>query len=291
VTLGGWEILEVLAKAATYATTFGAAGGVMFLNHQGSLLASEVRCEVRRSVCKLALAALAASAVYIDVTAAAMSGDLHGFIDFDLVSMVAQSGEWRALLARTLGLIAAVAAASTSPKRGALSLVGAVAAATSFAWVGHVHAQRSAWLATASAVHLASVAFWVGALWPLLITLRRSDGKRAAQAVMRFAAGAVAVVGLLVLAGILLLATLVGHWAALWQSDYGRSFLAKLALVAALLSVAALNKWRFTPRLRTNDPRAIRALRLSIRLEMVLAILILTVTAGLTTVSGPPTLE
>ena len=104
---------------------------------------------------------------------------------------------------------------------------------------------------------------------------------------------ALAVVGLLVLAGIAALGTLLGSASELWGSGYGRTACVKLALVACLLAVAAYNKLRLTPRLadagRAPDARAAaRALRRSIAAEMALAGAIFLATAALTTLSGPP---
>jgi putative copper resistance protein D len=65
----------------------------------------------------------------------------------------------------------------------------------------------------------------------------------------------------------------------------------KLALVAGLLSLAAFNKIRLTPRLSAGDTGAARSLERSIYAEMVLAALILLVTATITTLIGPPALE
>jgi len=67
--------------------------------------------------------------------------------------------------------------------------------------------------------------------------------------------------------------------------------LVKLILVACLLGLAAFNKLRLTPRLRRGDARAARSLRTSIRLELLLGISILAVTATFTALTGPPALD
>jgi putative copper export protein len=99
------------------------------------------------------------------------------------------------------------------------------------------------------------------------------------------------VVSLLVLAGTVLLAALLGGASELWRSDYGRIACLKLALVGCLLALAALNKLRLTPRLigaANGRGVAAHALRRSIAAEMVLAAAVFLVTAALTTLSGPP---
>jgi putative copper export protein len=87
-----------------------------------------------------------------------------------------------------------------------------------------------------------------------------------------------------------LLWMLLGDVTALWSSTYGRSVMLKLAFVGCLLCFAAFNKLRLTPRLLAGDSRAVRSLRTSIRFEMILGAVILAVTAGFTTLIGPPAL-
>jgi putative copper resistance protein D len=95
------------------------------------------------------------------------------------------------------------------------------------------------------------------------------------------------VVGLLVIAGAIVLVVLLDGVAQLWTSRYGRLVSIKLGLVVALLSLAAFNKLRLTPRLRTGDSSAILIFRHSIEAEMLLAGSILVITAAFTTITGP----
>jgi putative copper export protein len=78
---------------------------------------------------------------------------------------------------------------------------------------------------------------------------------------------------------------------AFFESAYGRIVAIKLLLVAGLLSLAAVNKLRLTPALLRGDSSALLRLRTSITAELVLAGLIVLVTAVFTTVTGPPALE
>jgi putative copper export protein len=137
-------------------------------------------------------------------------------------------------------------------------------------------------------VHLLAAAFWVGALWPLRLLTDGDGAERVAAAAARFGNAAVAAVCLLVLAGITVLATLLGNVSELWRSGYGRAVCLKLALVACMLALGSVNKLRLTPRLAAGDRSAARALRRSIAAEMVLAAAVFLATAALTTVSGPP---
>lgn len=65
---------------------------------------------------------------------------------------------------------------------------------------------------------------------------------------------------------------LLGRPSDLWTSHYGQAVTIKLGFVAYLLSLAAFNKLRLTPRLQANDARAAFSFRRSIRFEMLLAV-------------------
>jgi putative copper resistance protein D len=264
---------------------------VFFLAYSHALLAVPDRLKIRRLIQILMIVAVLACGARIALTAASMSGDAAGLVDSGLMRMIWQAGEGRATSTRVLGLLLAACAIPLNRRPGVLALAAAGAAATSFAWVGHVHALAAGFPALLVSVHLLSVAFWLGALGPLLLIARQDDPRRAAGPAARFGAAAVVVVGALVLAGIALALMLMGNPSQWPSSNYGRLLAVKLGLVAGLLGVGAFNKLRLTPRLLAGDARAVRSLANSIRAEMALAASILWVTACLTTVTGPPALE
>lgn len=112
--------------------------------------------------------------------------------------------------------------------------------------------------------------------------------KRAAARILaRFGRVAAAGVALLVLAGVVLAALLLGGIEPLIATAYGQFLLAKLVIVTLLLLLAATNKWLLVPAFERGDARAPRQLRRSIALEIALVTAILLVTAALTTVSSP----
>jgi putative copper export protein len=77
----------------------------------------------------------------------------------------------------------------------------------------------------------------------------------------------------------------------LWSSGYGCLACLKIACVACLLALAAWNKLRLVPRIAAGDVLAVRGLRRSIHAEMLVAGLILLITAALTTLAGPPSMS
>jgi putative copper resistance protein D len=290
VPLSVWDAASIAVKTMTYAATLGAAGAVFFLRVCGPLIAGADRPRIRSLVVGLAALAVFAGGAQILVSAGSMGDDAAGMWDGSLIHMVWQAGAGRANAIRAIGLLlAALGVLSGRPPWWAL--LGAAMAATSFAWTGHARALNPDGLPVLLvSVHLLGVAFWLGALAPLLIVSRNADATIIAATAARFGSSAVVVVGALMAAGIALLWMLLGDVTALWSSTYGRSVMLKLAFVGCLLCFAAFNKLRLTPRLLAGDARAVQNLRASIRFEMILGAVILAVTASFTTLIGPPAL-
>jgi putative copper resistance protein D len=285
-----WDAAVVAATAAGYAATLGAAGGVFFLKINHALIAPPVCRTIRRLVGTLSVIAVLAGGMRISALAGSMSGELAGMFDASLARMILQSGEGRTAFMRVAGLLLVTPAVLKGGSRPAApAVIGALIAATSFAWGGHAHAAAPSVPAILLvSVHLLAAAFWIGALAPLLLISSHGDLPQVALTAARFGAAAVFVVGALVAAGLGLLWILLGSLSGLWASTYGRCVSIKLGLVALLLCFAAFNKLRLTPRLLAEDERAAKSLRRSIGFEMLLVGLILVVTATFTTLSGPP---
>jgi putative copper export protein len=287
--LSGWDAAAVCAKAVTYAATLGAAGSIFFLRYSGSLLLEPQRSRIRLLIGISLVASALASCARILLSAASMSGDLAGMFDSDFARMILGAGEGRATGMRIVGL--ALAALVISSKRGfrALALIGAAIASISFAYVGHMRGLLPNFAPTLLlCVHLLCVAFWLGALAPLLIAARDGTDTQVAALASRFGKLALGVVVLLLGAGGSLLWTLIGDAAQFWSSDYGRMMAVKLLVVAALLGLAAVNKLYLTPRLLSGHAKAVIQFRRSLKAEMVIGALILLITATFTTVAGPP---
>jgi putative copper resistance protein D len=154
-----------------------------------------------------------------------------------------------------------------------LALVAAAACLASLAWAGHAAAgvglQRVVELGS-DVVHLMAAGAWLGALPALAWMLaHENDRVRLHRVVRRFSVYGVASAAALVATGALNAWYRVGSVAALTQSEYGRLLLAKLALVAAMVALAACNRYLWTPRLLGRQPRALRSLRRNTLLEIV----------------------
>ena len=73
MNLGIWDGAALLVKAALYAATLGAAGGVFFLAYTRSLLEPADRLAIARPLGLLVAVAIAASAARVLLTAASMA--------------------------------------------------------------------------------------------------------------------------------------------------------------------------------------------------------------------------
>jgi copper transport protein len=135
-------------------------------------------------------------------------------------------------------------------------------------------------------LHAVSVVLWIGALLPLGAALTRG-GPSASVLLRRFSSAIPAIVGVLVVSGLLLAAVQVQTVPALWSTGYGRVLLAKLALVAVMLVLAVLNRYRLTVPAIAGDAHAARRLKRNIGVEIVLATAVIAV-LGLWRFTPPP---
>ena len=287
--ISGWDVAGMFAKAATYAATLVAAGAIFFLAYCNALLRDGQRALIRRLIGILIGGAALFSVCRIALLSGSMSGDFAGMFDGRLARMVLGAGEGRATGARITGLCLALLA--LSPKRAlrGTAILGGIIAATSFAWIGHIHALTPAIAPSLLlCLHLLCVAFWLGALPPLWVITAGGNGPQIAAAAARFGKMALRVVALLLAAGVSLLSMLISSPAQLWTSDYGRLMSVKLLAVVALLGLAAWNKLHLTPRLLGGEKRALVLFRRSLAAEIAVGAFILMITAAFTTLTGPP---
>jgi copper resistance protein D len=169
------------------------------------------------------------------------------------------------------------------------------------AFAGHgaegLGAERNIHLA-ADILHLNAAGLWPGALVPLallLVDLRRFGGDdwavAAAAAAGRFSTLGVLAVGILLVSGTINAAFLLGGMHSLTDTAYGRLLLLKIALFAAMVGLAGINRQRLLPRL-SADPgmdqasRAVEQLVRSALAEIALGVAIILV-VGLLGIMAP----
>ncbi|MBF9029059.1 hypothetical protein HKCCE3408_01510 [Rhodobacterales bacterium HKCCE3408] len=282
-SLDGIQMVSALVKALTYVSVLVAAGSVLVLVAIPEFDEPAQRT-LRRAAVATALIGILFTAARLPVRAAFLWGGADGATDPAMLGIVADSPLGTAAVWRVPALVAICAAAFDRPWARAVACLGVLLVAGTFAMRGHAVGEPRTGLAVLYSVHVLAAGFWIGAFLPLQSMALR-DPVAAAPAAERFAKMALWAVAALIAAGVAILFLLTGDPLAALETPWGRFLTAKIALVAGLLGLAALNKLRLTPLMRrTADGRALAR---SIRWEMAVAGLILLATAALTTVASP----
>ncbi|MGE3622056.1 MAG: copper resistance protein CopC, partial [Acidimicrobiia bacterium] len=284
----GWEVAGVLGRIAAYGGVLLAAGGAAFLvlAHDGGPDRGALAHSVRWAALVGALGIVAS----LPIAAALGTGTGVGAITEDgVLRAVLGEGVGPAVATGLGGLALAVALLDRWPSG---ALVGAFAAATSFAWSGHTRASEPVWRATlADTAHLVAAAAWLGGLvllWQLLRIRRATGAAPAATAgvVARFSTVAAASLAGVAVLGLVLAWTEVRALDALTSTTYGGLLLAKVALVVAVVSIAAYNRFGLVPALRGGRARgALARLRTTLALEGAGLALVVVLTAVLVNVT------
>ncbi|OHV79516.1 copper resistance CopC/CopD family protein [Ensifer sp. LCM 4579] len=188
----------------------------------------------------------------------------------------------RTVVVAVLALISAAAAllSGKGPISRPSSFLGLILAAAALSLSGHAAAAAPQWLMRPAVfVHAAAIAFWVGALAPLGLALKRGD-PAAVAGLRRFSAIVPFAVAALVGAGVTLAIVQVQQPHALFDTAYGRVLLVKLGLLAGLFLLAAINRWSLTAPVLAGDGPATTRLVRTIAAETAIVLLIFTVVAS-----------
>lgn len=160
---------------------------------------------------------------------------------------------------------------------------GVLLCCAGFSVLGHV-ANLNWFAQILIGAHVLLVGMWIGALYPLFLLCRTEMASTIAPLMKRFGDYAWGITLGLIVAGGYLVTRLLSSPSELVTTAYGRFVLLKIVLVLCLLALAALNKFRLVPALHIAGAKPLQR---SIGGEMFLALVILVVTAVLSTVTGP----
>jgi len=182
-----------------------------------------------------------------------------------------------AMVALFAGLFAFEAAWREAPiVARLLSLAALVTAGLALALSGHASNAAPQLLTRPSVfLHVVCVAFWAGALLPLIAAVTAGQGAPLAR-FSRFIPYALAA---LVLSGGVLAVVQLDRVDALWTTSYGIVLSCKLAAVTALLALAVANRYVITPRYLRGDATASGPLTRTIVVELCLVAAILALVA------------
>ena len=264
----------------------------------------------RALIAGLAALGLALSGLGIAAMTAAMAGVPLSGVDRETLDMViTQTSVGTAWQVRIAALLIALCFAWAAGQRKGAALFALMTGAAgialaSLAWTGHGAASEGRaglvhlW---ADIFHLLAAGAWIGGIaafgWLLLrpVAAMSEDHLRLSHRTLdRFSVVGSVVVGVIVASGLVNSYMLVGpmHIVDLPVTLYGQLLLVKLALVAAMVALAAANRFRLTPALETalangDALSAVAALRRSMVWEAAAVLAILGLVAWMGMLSPP----
>jgi putative copper resistance protein D len=297
--INSWLVSQVICKLFIYFAVASVSGGVLSLSLTPS--AKNLRFSLKNYFLVAVIVGLIASILvfFLKVGHLAESGITGMFDNLYLTilwgSSVGTSTVWQVSGFGVL-LIAVFCLFSNSPNYRLSNMLGVY-----FVWilmtlgvfmvigsisiVGH-SAGISVTAQIAIGMHVFAGLWWLGSLIPLQFCCSRLSALPLHQLMHRFGQVALVIIFMLIATGVWVALQLFTSFAELLGTDYGRSFLIKLSFVVALLSLGLWHKMRLVPRL-LQAPKTTNSLLFSIRIETVIAMTVLVVTAILTTAVGP----
>ncbi len=191
-----------------------------------------------------------------------------------------------ALAVALVGCVVAVVLADLWPARWSLWIVGVMAALAALVHVaaGHAASGSSVWVLNVLVqwVHLTALGVWVGGLLWLLLGFRGRDHGERAAAVGVFTRIATVTLMVVLATGLVRGVEEVGSIGALFDTRYGITLLVKIALVAGLVGLGALNHFFWVPAVRGEGGAAAdRRFGLNSRGELAVVLVVLAATAVL----------
>jgi len=281
------EILSLIFRAGSFVSALQAVGVAFFLIVFRSMIRSSL-VSIRAVGRYAAIAAFVLTLAHYLVEPGRMAGSLSGILDPMMHSLLLDTNVATATATRLLGLCALTAGFFTGGRMSnAAALLGSALLVISFTLIGHTAVHDMRWLLVILlATHLLVVAFWYGALLPLIIMSGRAENANVNSVIGRFSAIATWTVPLIFLAGLGMSVLLLERWENLW-TPYAQLLLVKNVGFAMLMGLAALNKWRFGPAIAAGSRHALIAFRRSAIAEWILIMGVLAVTATMTSLFSP----
>jgi putative copper export protein len=309
-TFGAESPLYVVIRWVQFVGLLGVVGAAAFAVcvlprvHAGA--AAPLVAQARARTARLALGATGVVALAAVLRLVAQSYAMHGpaqSFDAGLIGAMLTQTVWgRGWLLQLAAVIFAAfgfSAAARERRAGwALATLAVLALALTPALSGHAaSAPRLTPLAiVADGLHVVGAGGWLGSLLFVLVvgipaaarlTPQGVRGDAVADLVQAFSPTALAFAGLVTVTGLFAAWLHLGSVGALWESRYGTVLLVKLGALMLVIATGAYNWRRVRPAL--GDAAATARLRRSSTIELVVAVLVLGITAVL--VATPTALD
>jgi copper resistance protein D len=237
----------------------------------------------RRLTLIASLVALITAVAWLALESASMADNWGAAVDPDQIGAVltdtAFGHAWAAHLILAAALVAVVAFGPRAQWAATSLASGALLA--SLGLVGHAAMQtgvEGALHRANHAVHLIAAGAWIGGLVPFAMCLRAYESddlrKDAVRAMMSFSFGGQFIVAAIVLTGVANIALTSRHPPIPPTTPYRALLVAKLVIVAIMISLALFNRFVLAPRLKTSA-NALATLRATSAAEVALGCIVI----------------
>lgn len=278
-----WIIINPILKALLYVASFGSVGSFLFSLHFGKQLSEHQQSYCNYLSHKSTLIGLVITLLMILSVAGNLGGDLASVIDMLMLQLAIESKSGVGYLTAFAGFAVMLISHNLKANANVVGLIiGSIAVLFSFTLAGHSQL-GGVFTQFLLIVHLFGIAFWLGALLPFRWICLQDNTNNLGELAHRFGVFAILYVGLLLGAGLGYAYILLGELSLILTTSYGNLLLIKMLLVVALLSLAALNKFKLVPSLEKNHLQGVRQFQSSVKLEIILVLIILIGSSLLTT--------
>jgi putative copper resistance protein D len=240
-----------------------------------------------------AVVALLTAILWLDLTAATMSGDSASLFDPSVIwAVLTQTFFGEVFVARFVALVAlvstiAVARASKAGVPLALSALALVAISLTSHAAASGHAEFMTLRTANDALHLLCASFWIGGLVVLLpMAFAKEKTALLVQSLRVFSRWAMAAVAVLVATGSLNAYLILFADQGRWSLTYISLLAAKITLAALMVAIALANRFGLLVGIEKGETSAKETLALSVVAELALGIVIVGI-AGLLGISAP----
>ncbi|MGH9118551.1 MAG: copper resistance CopC/CopD family protein [Acidimicrobiales bacterium] len=275
-----WEVAAAVSRFLAYAGVLIAAGGALFLVavYDRVLDRGGDRSRLSRLIATAAVVGAFGLLAGLPLQAALATGlGPSALLAAGVFGDVVAEGVGLAVATGLLGLGLVVVGTARSTAAGRVAaLAGALLAAGSFALTGHTRNTSPAWVATVTdAVHAIAGAAWFGGLVVLAACLwwrRATSPADRAALIVRFSTAAAVVLAAVAASGLTLGWFEVRAVRAITGTTFGWLLTAKVGVVAAVVGLAAWNRWGLLPAVQADidgddGARAAGRLRRTVTLE------------------------
>lgn len=237
--------------------------------------------------------AVVSAIIWFCLIAGQMSGDWLASVDPATLRLMASATRFGEIfVGRLIGLaLLWLMCVFTSPRQLGIPILGALLL-VSLSPISHSAAAAGGDIAilgaASDAAHLLTAGFWLGGVIVLVMILppHRESPMGLLGPLRLFSMWGTFVVAVLVATGLINLISILPISMMSLRHAYFRMLVVKVGLALAMIALAALNRWRFAPALRTEGPGAVRCLEGTISTEIVFGVCVVAI-VGILGVTAP----